>query len=466
MSGMGPATGTEQLASFPESKMHPPRHLLFITLSLLLSAAPTATRAGEPGMATADRHLTREIEQMAPSQVELLRQLVEIPSPTGDTKGIRAAGDLLASAFLGSGFTTRWAAEEGGPEHLIAERAGTGPTVALVTHLDTVYQEPWPWRREGTRAWGPGINDDKGSAVVALGALQALAESKRLGDLHIILLATADEESPGGRRVLHDALAGADLILGFEPGVAEDLGIMVTGRRGFVAWDLEATADEGLPRHSSRSTREGGFGAALECARTIDAFGRIANMYNTLTVNVAAIAAGDSVKPVDGERGFSVEATRNSIPDSCHSFGEIRGLAEPDVTAAVAWMHSAAEAHSLGTSSKLNVKEIHRPWAPSSIQDPAWALLAAVHSDLGIPAPQADDPMHRGASDLNAVADLGIPQIDGWGIPGGLAHTPPSTVNGGEWADLDGMTVATKRLALFLDRVARGQLGRTAPAHG
>src|SRR5690242_748748 len=83
--------------------------------------------------------------------LDLLRELVEIESPTRDTRELR---DRLAKELRGLGGDVSFAGE-----HLRADFAGTGGPLLLLGHLDTVWPrgtlERLPWRVEDGRAYGP-----------------------------------------------------------------------------------------------------------------------------------------------------------------------------------------------------------------------------------------------------------------------------------------------------------------------
>src|SRR4051812_6775082 len=142
--------------------------------------------------------------------VGLLRELVEIESPTGDTGSLR---ERLMHELETLGFAVD---REG--EHLRADRPGDGAPLLLLAHLDTVWErgtlERMPWRVEGGRAFGPGVYDMKGGIVVLLAALRRTASTRALR-----VVFTADEEigSPDGRRAVTAAAEGADAALVVEP---------------------------------------------------------------------------------------------------------------------------------------------------------------------------------------------------------------------------------------------------------
>jgi len=129
--------------------------------------------------------------------LEVLHELVELESPTGDTSELR---DRMAEKLqdLGGAVTL-----EG--EHLRADFPGDGAPLLLLGHVDTVWPRgalaTMPWRVEGGRAYGPGSYDMKGGLVVMLDAIRT-AQTDR--PLRVVL--TADEEigSPTARGVLED----------------------------------------------------------------------------------------------------------------------------------------------------------------------------------------------------------------------------------------------------------------------
>src|SRR3989344_2593855 len=82
----------------------------------------------------------------------------------------------------------------------LAAHAGPGRNVMLIGHLDTVFETDSPFQRfarEGDRATGPGIGDDKGGVVVIVAALRAMQAAGTLGDANVTVVLTGDEERPG-----------------------------------------------------------------------------------------------------------------------------------------------------------------------------------------------------------------------------------------------------------------------------
>src|SRR5712691_4896118 len=158
-----------------------------------------------------------------PTMIELLRELVEIESPTGDTAELR---DRMAVELQACGGEVSFDGE-----HVRADFAGAGGPLLLLGHVDTVWPrgtlETLPWRVEGGRAFGPGSYDMKGGLVVMLEAIHR-AQTDR--GLRVVL--TADEEigSPTAHEVIARAAEGAAAAFVSEP--PDSRGNLKTARKG------------------------------------------------------------------------------------------------------------------------------------------------------------------------------------------------------------------------------------------
>ena len=132
------------------------------------------------------------------------------------------------------GFEVRWVdmRETGRAGHIVATHRGNGrgKRMLLIGHLDTVFEPDSPFQRfarEGNRATGPGVGDDKGGLVVIVAALRAMQAAGTLRDADITIVLTGDEERPGSpiavaRRDLIEAGRRADVALEFENLARED----------------------------------------------------------------------------------------------------------------------------------------------------------------------------------------------------------------------------------------------------
>jgi acetylornithine deacetylase/succinyl-diaminopimelate desuccinylase-like protein len=87
--------------------------------------------------------------------------------------------------------------------NVIAElRGGTGPTVMIAGHLDTVFPEGTAVtvKRTGTRLEGPGIGDDCRGLAVILGVARVFKEHNLSPGGRILFVGNVGEEGPGNLR--------------------------------------------------------------------------------------------------------------------------------------------------------------------------------------------------------------------------------------------------------------------------
>lgn len=139
--------------------------------------------------------------------VELLRRLVEIPSPSGQED--EAVGFLVA-AMGRLGLSAR--VDEVGNAVGETGRAA-GPTVLLLGHIDTVPGEV-PVRREDGRLYGRGAVDAKG----ALAAMVLAAAAADFPGRVVVVGAVEEESSSRGAVHLTRAMERPDWVVVGEPG--------------------------------------------------------------------------------------------------------------------------------------------------------------------------------------------------------------------------------------------------------
>ena len=135
------------------------------------------------------------------------------------------------------------------------------PGILVMGHLDTVHPVGHavrlPFRRDGNRAWGPGILDMKGGNYLALEAIRQLQRAGERTKLPVTVLFTSDEEvgSPSTRDLIEAEAARHKYVLVPEP--ARPDGGVVTGRYAIARFNLEAT---GRPSHAGAQPGRGPVG--------------------------------------------------------------------------------------------------------------------------------------------------------------------------------------------------------------
>lgn len=421
--------------------------------ALLLLALPGAALA----QATpAERTMMQTVEAEHDRHIDLLERMVNQNSGTLNLAGVRVTGEMVRAELEPLGFAVRWVdmTETGRAGHLVATHPGRGRNILLIGHLDTVFETDTPFQsfeRDGSRAVGPGVGDDKGGVVVIIAALRAMQAAGTLKDANVTIVLTGDEERVGSpigiaRRDLVEAGRAADFALEFENLAIDDGAEFGTvARRSSTNWTLTATGRTG---HSSGVFGEAlGYGAIYETARILDGFRRELPEPN-LTYNVGVIAGGTPAE-IDAE-GFNVTASgkTNIVASTAIARGDLRTLTPEQDERVRGRMLAIVDDHLPHTEAELVFADTgYPPMAPTEGNRALLARLNAVNRDLGLPEMAEYDPARRGAADSGFVA-ADVDTLGGLGIAGGGAHAE------GEWVDLDSLVRQSQRAAVLISRLS------------
>jgi glutamate carboxypeptidase len=320
--------------------------------------------------------------------IELLRNLVELESPTGDTRELR---DRMAHELSQLG-----AEVELDGEHVLAEIAGHGAPLLLLGHVDTVWPrgtlDSMPWRVDDGRAYGPGSYDMKGGLVVMLEAIRR-AQTKRA--LRVVL--TADEEigSLTGRHVLARAADGAAAAFVVEPPSSK--GHLKTARKGLGRFRIRIT---GVSAHAGDPTK--GVSAIEELAIQVLRLHDLADPERGITVNVGVVSGGTRENVVAAEAEALIDVRVARAEDCAH----IEELLEhgPELD---------------GAGYELTGGWTRPPLERSAGAATLFARARDYGAALGL---DLRETSAAGGSDGNLVGALGVPVLDGLGAEGGGAH--------------------------------------------
>jgi glutamate carboxypeptidase len=342
----------------------------------------------------------------ADAMLEGLRVWVECESPTYDPASVNRMMDLASRDLVIAGARVE----------RIPGRMGFGdcvrasfphptpnaPGILIMGHLDTVHPvgtlARLPFRRDGSRAWGPGIQDMKGGNYLALDAIRQLARARVATRLPITVLFTSDEEvgSPSTRDLIEAEAARHRYVLVPEPARAD--GGVVTGRYAIARFNLEAT---GRPSHAGARLADGR-SAIREMARKLI---EIEDMTTEdCTFSVGVIHGGQWV---------------NCVSTTCT--GEALSMAkrQADLDRGVARMLALSAS---SNDVQFNVtRGVTRPvWEPDAKVMALYETARGIALGLGYDiTPQSSG----GGSDGNFTGALGIATLDGLGAQGAGAHT-------------------------------------------
>ncbi|MCU4182573.1 M20/M25/M40 family metallo-hydrolase [Bosea sp. BH3] len=364
-----------------------------------------------------------------------LKPWIECESPTFDSAAVNRMMDLAAAETAAAGATiTRIPGPAGLGDCVLGDfphpRRGE-PGILVMSHLDTVHPvgtlSKLPFRREGTRCYGPGILDMKGGAYAGLQAIIALAKAGVETPLPVSVLYTSDEEigSPGTREIIMEAARKHRFILVPEPGQPAQAGDnVVTGRYAIARFNLLA---EGRPSHAGSKLKDGRSAISM-MARQLLAIEAMTD--EDCTFSVGVIQGGQWV---------------NCVPTTCH--GEALSMAkrQADLDRGVERMLALTSRDTDGTGFTVT-RGVTRPvWEPDEATLTMYGLAREIAAEIGW---ELGHVSSGGGSDANFTGAAGIPSLDGLGVLGAGYHTL------GEYIEIESLPRRIRLLAGLLSRLS------------
>jgi glutamate carboxypeptidase len=342
----------------------------------------------------------------ADAMLQGLRAWVECESPTFDAPSVNRMMDIASRTLILAGARVERAAGVKGFGDCVRASfphpAPHIPGILLMGHLDTVHPlgtlEKLPFRREGNRAWGPGILDMKGGNYMTLEAIRQLQRAGITTPLPITVLFTSDEEvgSPSTRDLIEAEASRHKYVLVPEP--ARPDGGVVTGRYAIARFNLEAV---GRPSHAGSRPGDGR-SAIKEMARKLI---EIEDMTTEdCTFSVGVIHGGQWV---------------NCVTTTCT--GEALSMAkrQEDLDRGVEAM-LALRASSNEVQFRVT-RGVTRPvWEASAAGMTLYEVARGIARSVGY---HINPQSSGGGSDGNFTGAMGVPTLDGLGVAGAGAHT-------------------------------------------
>ncbi len=397
-----------------------------------------------------ERRLCDLIGARAADLLDDLRRHVAIPTGGGYAPGLDEYRGLLAERLVALGARIEavpadarppWLALPGesdpgpGQPTLLARQPGArkGPRLLLVGHLDTVHDPAGAFRElsmspGGATATGPGAADMKGGIVIALAALEAIAEAGIAARWTFLLNADEETGSFGSASALRAAAAGHDVGLVMEPALPG--GVLAIERLGSGQFRIDAF---GRSAHAGRDFAKG-VSAVFALAETIVALERLVDPAHGLVVNVGPLQGG---------------LVTNTVPDRAACWGNVRF---PDTEACDRLGEAIdALARDEGLPRIVVQKIFNRPAKPAT--DPVRRLAEAARAaaaDLGAALPTGST---GGVCDGNILQDAGLPTLDTLGVCGGNLHRTD------EFVEVASLVARCRLLAVFMCRLAEGRAG-------
>ena len=331
---------------------------------------------------------------MASEPLTLLRELVEIESPTY-SPGVHRVAARMAEELEALGGSVRML--DG--DHVVAELDGEGEQLLLLGHTDTVGEEgtleTMPFRVEDGLAYGPGVYDMKGCLVLMVDAIRRAQRGRR--PMRVFLTADEEHGSRTAREPMAEAAAGVAAALVVEPPTAQ--GHLKTARKGLGRFHVAIT---GRPAHAGTSLLEGA-SAVEELAHQILRLHALTDHERGVSVNVGVVHGGTRENVVAAYADARLDVRISQRAD-LERLEHILHSLKPEVE---------------GTSIEVDGEWTRPPLERSPGGARLFARAREIGLGLGLDLKEASS---GGGSDGNLVGALGIPVLDGLGAEGKGAH--------------------------------------------
>lgn len=370
--------------------------------ALLVSTGP-ALAAGK------DAKVWAAAEQAREAQLELLTQVVNIDSGTGDIEGGRKVAAVLIPRLKALGMTIESVPAEipGLPENTVATLTGTGKAkILMIGHIDTVFGPgtvaKWPYSVEGDHARGPGVADEKGGVVEGVYALQILHDLgfKDFAKITFLIETSEERGSPGTRALIDRLVRAHDVELNLEPGDAPD--VITVWRKGSSTMNI---AVKGRAAHAGVAPQDGR-NAAVELVNQLATVEKFPHSGDGLTVNLTIIQAGSRY---------------NIIPEDARAQINIRARQKSDFDKVEATLKASAAKTVVPDTVVTITRENSFPPLPNNPATDALAERAkAIYAGLGLTLATGGN---GGASQSALAHEAGTPALDGLGPVGGGFHS-------------------------------------------
>lgn len=388
--------------------------------TILLIAGALSLPAGVSAKPQYDKRLWTAALAQKPATVETLRTIVLMETPTSDPGRMTELGELMATRLEVLGAKVeRVAAASGAKSNIIIGRfKGTGKArILLMAHMDTIYPvgtlAKRPFRIEGSKAYGPGIADDKGGVAVILHTLEVLKVRGFSKYGEIVVMFNPDEESGSAASAATIiALAQAsDVVFSFEPTmVGTEFLTLATSGGG-----LTTVTVKGQAAHAGAEP-ERGRNALVEAASIV-------------------LKTRDLDDPAAGVRFnwtvMSSGAIRNQIPDSASLSADTRHLSPVERDKKLAILSERLKTPTVaGTTATMTYRE-GRPSYWADVASKVWINRAVgIYAEIG--SKLEIIPSTGAGTDAGFAQKSGKPIVEGLGLPGFGFHSSQE-----EYVDLD-----------------------------
>jgi glutamate carboxypeptidase len=348
----------------------------------------------------------RYFEQRLDSIVEIVRELVEIESPSDNKAGVDRIARFLAPKFEALGGRTQLHSSNhcGDSLQINFTSSSNQKPVLLLGHYDTVYPmgtlAKMPCTIENGRLRGPGVLDMKSGIALILHAIEALREWHSGLPRPVTVFLVSDEEvgSRSSRKITEALARKSAGVLVMEP-AAGLRGAVKTARKGVGEYSLRV---KGIAAHAGLDPGKG-HSAILELARQISVIAKLNNLRQGISVNAGVIEGGTRTNVVAAEALLKIDVRIKSAKQAAGIDRKLRSLKPVDKFC------------KLEMTGGINRLPMERTAGVAALYRKAREIAGEVGWNL-------EEAAVGGGSDGNFTAGIGIPTLDGLGGVGDGAH--------------------------------------------
>lgn len=336
-----------------------------------------------------------------------LKPWIECESPTYDPAALARMMDLVAFECAAIGASVE----------IIPGRMGCGPSVRakmphkdqgkpgiLVSgHMDTVHPVGTlaknPFRVEGDKAYGPGIQDMKSGNYIALEAMRQIARAGLETPLPVTFLFTPDEEigSPATRELIEGEALKNKYFLCPEPAHLNNA--VTTGRYAIARFEITCS---GKPSHAGANVK-GGISAVRELAHRIIEIEAMTTEDCTFSCN--DVTSGQWV---------------NCVPSFARAQVLSMAKKQEDLDAGEAAMLALAGTRN-GVEFTVKTTVVRPVWENEQPETMAlYEIAKGLAAEIGMELPYVSS---GGGSDANFSGAMRIPSLCSLGVSGAGLHT-------------------------------------------
>lgn len=366
-----------------------------------------------------------------------LERMVNVDCGSYSPVGVNAIADMCEARFKAAGWSVDrglHAPEPGEPQlgDLVIGtlEGGGGPSVLLVGHMDTVFDDGTvserPFSIEGDIARGPGVSDMKAGLLTGMFAVEVLQEAGFDGFGRITYVCNPDEEigSPFSGPMIRELAPRHDVAFVLEG--ARENGDIVSARKGITDYTMTI---RGRAAHAGVEP-EKGRNALLEAAHKIIELQALNGRWPGVTINVGVARGGTRT---------------NVVPERCELQVDLRSPELETLEAAEREIDRIMAEHVVpDVETEVHGNGWHRPMEKKEGGARLVSIAIEVAAELGF---ELRDASTGGASDANTTSSAGTPTIDGLGPIGGDDHAPA------EWVDLRSVAPRVALLAGIITRL-------------